>query len=590
MTINDYYLQELNDLRKLGGEFSRNNPGLSPYLAKEGQDPDVERMLEGFSFLTGRLRQQLDEELPEVSHNLAQLLWPNYVRPIPSYSIVAYEPLRDESTPQVVPRGTQVLSEATEGGAECKFRTCYETAVHPLELTASGYTVRGSKSRLELDFAMSCKGALDLCRLETLRLYLSGSRFVSNELYLYLLQHTERIEVELLDFRGEVLQTVDLPDNAVTPVGFLPEERMLPYPRTIFDGHIILQEYFAFEQKYLFVDINRLDRVFGGDKALLAQSRRFRMRFHFSQTLTSSQSLSAENFALYCTPVVNLFEADAVPVRKSPMEEEYLLSASEYARDDSEVFLVESARGWVPGKNRYEDFLPFESFDYGDGEEYFSVRVRLSDDGKRTHSYIRFASPDGIFEKGDHANATVSVKLLCTNRSLPSTLHLGQICIADPYSNIAHLKFRNITIPTGSYPPPIGGDFLWRMVSNMSLNHLSLTNVKTLGAILGTYDFLGAYDANVKAKNALMLKGLVAIAHEKAEMIYEGFPIRGIRTRLEIDVSKFTGPGEAYLLCSILNEFFALYSNINAFHTLEVATRGGDTFAWPPQMGQQPIT
>ena len=590
MTINDYYLHELNALRKLGGEFSQHNPGLSPYLAKEGQDPDVERMLEGFSFLTGRLRQQLDEELPEVSHNLAQLLWPNYVRPVPSYSIVAYEPLRDDSTPQVVPRGTKVVSEATEGGVECRFRTCYETTVHPLELTRSGYSVRGSKSRLELEFGMTCKGGLDLCRLETLRLYLNGSRFVAKELYLYLLRYTERIEVELLDFRGEVLQSVDLPEHAVAPVGFRPEERMLPYPRTIFDGYIILQEYFAFEQKYLFVDINRLDRLFGGDKALLAQSRNFRMRFHFSKPLASSQSLSGEHFALYCTPVVNLFEADAVPVRKSPLEEEYLLGASEYARDDSEVFLVESARGWVPSKNRYEDFLPFESFDYGDGEEYYSVRVRLSDDGKRTHSYIRFASPDGMYEKSEHANATVSVKLLCTNRSLPSTLRLGQICIADPYSNIAHLKFKNITIPTGSYPPPIGGDFLWRMISNMSLNHLSLENVKTLGAILSTYDFLAAYDANVRAKNALMLRGLLSIAHEKADMIYEGFPIRGIRTRLELDVSKFTGLGEAYLLCSVLNEFFALYGNINAFHTLEVATRSGDTFAWAPKMGQQPVT
>jgi type VI secretion system protein ImpG len=589
MTINDYYLQELTALRRLGGEFSQNNPGLSPYLAKEGQDPDVERMLEGFAFLTGRLRQQLDEELPEVSHNLAQLLWPNYVRPVPSYSIVAYEPLREAGTPQVVPRGTKVLSEPTPSGVQCTFRTCYETEVHPLELTRSGYSARGSKSQLELDFAMSCKGTLESCRLETLRLYLNGSRFAAKELYLYFLKYVEHIEVELLDFRGEVLQTVPLPKNAVTPVGFGPEERMLPYPETIFDGYITLQEYFAFEQKYLFVDIGGFDRVFGSDEALLVQSRRFRMRFHLAKPLASSQNLTAEHFALYCTPVVNLFEADAVPVRKSPLEEEYLLTASEYASGDSEVFLVESARGWVPSKNRYEDFRPFEAFDYGDEEEYYSVRVHLSEDGKRTHSYIRFASPDGVFEKGEHANATVSVRLLCTNRSLPSTLQLGQICIADPYSHMAHLKFKNITIPTGSYPPPIGGDFLWRMISNMSLNHLSLTSVKTLRAVLGTYDFLGAYDGNVKAKNALMLRGITAIAHEKAEMIYEGFPIRGLHTRLELDVSKFTGLGEAFLLCNILNEFFALYSNINAFHRLTVTTGDGDSFAWAPKTGQQPI-
>ncbi|MGB6328287.1 MAG: type VI secretion system baseplate subunit TssF, partial [Halarcobacter sp.] len=90
MAFNDYYKEELTSLRTLGAEFSKKNPGLSTYLSKEGQDPDVERLLEGFSFLTGRLKQQLNQELPEVAHTLVQLLWPNYVRPIPSYSIIQY--------------------------------------------------------------------------------------------------------------------------------------------------------------------------------------------------------------------------------------------------------------------------------------------------------------------------------------------------------------------------------------------------------------------------------------------------------------------------------------------------------------------
>ncbi|MDD2369000.1 MAG: type VI secretion system baseplate subunit TssF, partial [Sulfuricurvum sp.] len=177
MTINNYYLQELGSLRKLGEEFALKNPGLSPYLSKEGQDPDVERMIEGFSFLTGRLRQQLDEELPEVSHNLAQLLWPNYVRPVPSYAVISYEPLRDQRAPEVVAHGTEVLSEMTKEGEQYKFRTCYDTTIHPIELSQSRYYVYGNKGQLELDFAMSCKGSLDLCLFDSLRIYLNGSRF-----------------------------------------------------------------------------------------------------------------------------------------------------------------------------------------------------------------------------------------------------------------------------------------------------------------------------------------------------------------------------------------------------------------------------
>ena len=589
MKINDYYLQELHALRKLGGEFSRKNPGLSPYLAKEGQDPDVERLLEGFSFLTGRLRQQLDEELPEVSHNLVQLLWPNYTRPVPSYSIIAYDPIRDNSVPQIVPRGTEVMSKADEEGVQYKFRTCYDTTVHPIELADCNYYVHGSKSQLELDFKATGKGFLDDCRLSTLRVYFNGSRFLAKELYLYFLEYAEVIEVELLDFEEKLLHTLHLPERSVTPVGFGTNERMVPYPQSVFDGYIALQEYYSYEQKYLFADLCNLDRVFGIDHELLAQSRHFRMRLHFSKRLSSAQILTKENFALYCTPVINLFEADAVPIRKNAMEEEYLLSASEYAREQSEVYLVDSVRGWVPSKNSYQDFLPFESFDYGDDDEYYSVRVKLSDDGKRTHSYIRFASPEGIFERNEHTNATVSVKLLCTNLSLPSKLQLGELCVPDPHSNLSHLPFQNITIPTESSPPPIGGDFLWRVISNMSLNHLSLADVKTLRTIMRTYDFLGAHDIKVKKKNAMMLEGIASISPSKAEMAHEGFPIRGIQTRLEIDVSKFTGVGEAYLMCSVLNEFFALYCNINSFHRLEVDMLNHDRFNWPPRMGYQPV-
>lgn len=589
MTINDYYLHELGSLRKLGEEFALRNPGLSPYLAKEGQDPDVERMLEGFAFLTGRLRQQLDEELPEVSHNLAQLLWPNYIRPIPSYSIIAYEPLRDQSVPHIVPRQSEVLSTPTRDGVQYKFRTCYDTVVHPIEIHQSKYIVHGSKSQLELDFMMSCKGSLELCEMDSLRIYLNGSKFIAKELYLYLLQYTETIEVEILDYQQEVLRTVHLPVRSITPVGFKSDERMLPYSQNIFDGYVVLQEYFAYEQKFLFLDINNLDKLFGIEKEILEKSRHFRVRFYFSKRLGSAQTLSKENFALYCTPIINLFEVDAIPIRKTPLEEEYLLSASEFDREESEVFLVDSVRGWIPSKNCYEDFLPFESFDYGDHDEYYSVRVRLSDNSERTYSYIRFASADGLFEHNDYANATVSVKLLCTNRSLPSTLPLGEICISDPHSTVSHLKFKNITIPTESYPPPIGNDFLWRIISNMSLNHLSLTDVKILGAILSTYDFLGAHDMKVKKKNELMIKGLLSISHQKTEMIYQGFPIRGIQTFLEIDVSKFTGIGEAYLFCSILNDFFALYCNINSFHKLEVKMIDHDTFKWAPKMGYQPL-
>lgn len=589
MKINDYYLRELNSLRHMGEEFSHKNPGLAPYLAKEGQDPDVERMLEGFAFLTGRLKQQLDEELPEVSHTLTQILWPNYVRPIPSYSIIAYEPLRDQTISQKVPKGTEVYSESTGTAPQCRFQTCYDTFVHPIEISQSRYFIYGSKGEIEIDFSLTYNGTLATNRMDTLTLFINGTRIVAEELYVYMLEFVDSISLDILDFNDEPLHSVPIPNNSLQPVGFSVNESVLPYPDNVFKGHILLQEYFAFVQKHHFIRINNLNMLQKIDDKLLTQSRKFRLRLGLSRRLNIVQSLNKENFLLYATPIINLFEADAIPIRKTPFEDEYLLSPSEFERNDSEVFAVESVRGWIPGKNSYEDFMPFESFNYHKSDEYYSLRIKLSDDGERTQSYIRFASAEGLYEKSEYAQATVSVKLLATNRSLPSKLRLGQICVGDPHSASAHLKFKNITIPTLSYSPPIGDDFLWRMVSNMSLNYLSLNHIETLRSMISSYDFPGMNDSRIKNKNLLMLKGITSIRFETGEMIYEGFPIRGILAFIDLDINKFTGIGEAYLFCNVLNEFLALYGTLNSFHRLEAKIGEFGTFYWTPRLGQKQL-
>lgn len=589
MKINDYYLRELNTLRHMGEEFSVKNPGLAPYLAKEGQDPDVERMLEGFAFLTGRLKQQLDEELPEVSHTLTQILWPNYVRPIPSYAIIAYEPLRDQTISQKVPKGTEVYSDSNNGIPQCRFQTCYDTFVHPIEISHSRYFIYGSKGEIEIDFSLTSNETLASNRIDSLRLFLNGTRIAAEELYVYLLEFVETIIVDVLDFNDEPLSSVSLPEGTFQPVGFKDDESILPYPDNVFKGHILLQEYFGFVQKHHFVQLSNLEMLQSIDEKILAQSRKFRLRLGLSKRFNIVQTLNKDNFILYATPIVNLFEADAIPIRKSPLDDEYLLSPSEFERHESEVFAVDSVRGWIPEKNSYEDFMPFESFNYHKSDEYYSVRVKISDDGERTQSYIRFASAEGLYEKSEYAQATISVKLLATNRALPSKLRLGQICLGDPHSASAHLKFKNITIPTASYPPPIGDDFLWRMISNMSLNYLSLNHIETLRSMISSYDFPGMNDHRIKNKNLLMLKGIASIRFETGEMIYEGFPIRGILVFVDLDISKFTGLGEAYLFCNVLNEFLAYYGTLNSFHKLEAKMGDFGTFHWAPRLDQKQL-
>ncbi|RYA22190.1 type VI secretion system baseplate subunit TssF, partial [Malaciobacter halophilus] len=260
MTFNDYYKKELNSLRLEGSEFSKKNPGLSTYLSKEGQDPDVERLLEGFSFLTGRLKQQLDYELPEVSHTLVQLLWPNYIRPIPSYSIIKYESIKDSTQNIKVEKNTEVLSKSINN-SQCKFRTAYELTVMPFELQNVNYYTYSKKSDLELSFQMSTIGTLQDLTFENLRLHLGGSKFIAQDLYLFLTSYVEKIDLIINSDDSKELASISIDKNSIKQVGFSPNENLMPYPLNVFDGYILLQEYFCFKDKFLFIDILNLSNI-----------------------------------------------------------------------------------------------------------------------------------------------------------------------------------------------------------------------------------------------------------------------------------------------------------------------------------------
>jgi len=589
MKTKDYYIKELNSLRVDGAQFAKKNPGLSSYLAKEGQDPDVERMLEGFAFLTGRLHQKFDEELPEVAHNLVQLLWPNYIRPIPSYAIIKFDALKNDLKNQEVPKGLQVLSQTSSQGVTCKFKTSFKTQVMPLKLDDTEYLTQGKKATIELNLKMSVAGNLSEVSFETLRLFLGGSKFMAKELYLYLSRYVENIEVIIKDKTKKEIDRIYLSKNSVSAVGFNASETIVPHPKNTFDGYVMMQEYFCFQDKHLFLDIKNLEQIENISVSSLSQSNSFSLKFHLSKRLSTAQLPTTDDFHLFCTPVINLFESDAVPIRKTEEEDEYILIPSELKKEHSEVFSIENVRGWIPRKNIYQDYYPFESFgDISDEGEYYSERIKLNEVKNRTDTFLRFASPSGAFTELEHSAATVSVKMMSTNKDIPSTLQLGSLCVNDPISS-SDLSFHNITIPSVSYPPPIGGDFLWKLISNMSLNYLSLENISTLKMILQTYDFFGASDIRQKEKTDTILSGLISISNKRIQMIYEGLPIRGIETELYLDPTKFTGIGEAYHLCCILNEFFSLYCSVNSFHKLVVHIENHETFSWPVKIGNKDL-
>lgn len=594
MGFNRYFQSELSALRQLGRRFAERNPALAPFLAESGQDPDVERLLEGFAFLTGRLRQKLDDELPELTHSLMHLLWPNYMRPIPAFSILQFDPLRRAGPAVRVARDTAVESVLIQG-ERCRFRTCYTTDVMPLQLTSLDYKCQGDGAWLDLHVDMSVEGNFSQLTFESLRLHLSGDRYISQWLYLSLLRRLDGIHLLLLDGEGLPVtgndgqpMTLRLGANQVKPVGFSQDEALIPYPENTFRGYRHLQEYFAFPEKYLFVDIEGLSVLHTLAPERLGQVRGMVLRFELRTHGHELQQPTLDNVKLYCTPIANLFKHDAVPIRLNGKEDEYLLVPGEYTPGNAAVFSVDSVTGWRPGGLGYQAYVPFESFEHdwdvdrSAAPASYSIRQRSSPQHGGLDTWMGFGSREG---KGQE---TLSIEMTCTNCNLPRQLQPGDInqpCEQAPES----LTFRNITAPTASFAPPLDQDFLWKLISNMSLNYLSLTDINALQVILETYDLPRYHDRQAQKVSQTRLGALQSIRHEPVDRLHRGLPIRGLRVELTVDLQGFLGQGDLFVFASVLNEFFALYASLNSYHELRVISTQGDVYLWPSRMGQQPL-
>lgn len=236
----------------------------------------------------------------------------------------------------------------------------------------------------------------------------------------------------------------------------------------------------------------------------------------------------------------------------------------------------------------YEEYVPFESFEHDPSFDvplarpHYSLRQRPSLLGDGLETWLSFGQRD------PDRHETLSIELTCTNQNLPSQLAPGDICLPSE-DTPEFLTFRNIGAVTPSYAPPLERDFLWKLISNMSLNYLSLANVEALKVILETYDLPRHYDQHAARVGQRRLGGLRHIEHRHVDRLHHGLPVRGVRTELLMDAEHYLGDGDLFLFASVLNEFFALYASLNSYHELHVRSIQGELYQWTPRMGQQPL-
>ncbi|MDH0648584.1 type VI secretion system baseplate subunit TssF [Pseudomonas sp. GD03858] len=587
MSLKDRFSEELRYLRELGRDFAQDNPQLAHYLGKDSCDPDVERLLEGFAFLTAKLRLKLEDDLPELTHAMLQMLWPNYLRPLPSATIIQFAPLKQSlSQSHTVPKGSRLFSLPVDGIA-CEYRTCTDVQLHPFAIAEVNATQTLDSSILCIDLSPLVQRPLNALDCDSLTFHLSGEDRCARTLYLWLSQYLQHISVTI---DGEVRR---LPASSVTFPGFSPDEALLPYPRNVFDGYRILQEYFVFPQRFHFFRLTGLDKLWPGH-----DTENVRIEFHFNRQLPDTVRVGTSDFSLFCTPAVNLFRHSAEPIDLSGHAGPVALTPSGRTPNAYEIFSIDrviSTRTTAQGGTgeTLRTFRPFESFAHeiehvqGRTALYYRCKIEESLRGDGVIHRIGFVRGDESAYIGELE--TASIDLTCSNRDLPLALGIGDICV-NTEATPPLASYRNIRRPTRAYRPVLDGQLQWSLISNLSLNYLSLLSAQPLKAVIGAYDFAALHDIQQARATGKRLDGIGEAHTEPLDWLIKGLPIRGLRTRLKLDQKAFLCEGDLYLFSCVLSHFFALYASINSFHRLEVInTTNNEHYTWPLLTGRQPL-
>ncbi len=609
----DFYERELGFLRQMGAEFAQKYPKIAGRLQLEPdkcEDPHVERLLEAFAFLAARVRLKIEDEFPEITESLLGILYPGFLAPIPSLSIVQFVLDAEQvslQTGQTIPQGS-TLSSSPVDGLPCRFRTTYPVTIWPIEVKAVRFeqpppvTIGGRDARTQLRLELRATGDVTLSELkrkvseseerpvESLRFYLQGEPKVVYSLYELLFNDTLAVE-----FRP----SADAPDSAVIrlgpealrPVGFGDDETLLPPSDRAFRGYRFLQEYFAFPEKFLFLDLTGLERLGGsGFKETLD------VRILCGRPFAAEKSVTAQTFRLHATPVVNLFSQLAEPVRVTQLKHEYRVIPNLRRPGAFEIWSVDQVSSTAQDLETTKTYRPFFAFRHdaerATQETFWHMSRRPSErkDDDGTEVYLSLV--DMAFDPSVPETETLNVHVTCSNRDLPFRLPFGapegDFQLEGPGVFTA---IRSLVKPTASLRPPLRRGAQWRLASHLALNVLSLVEREGAKGPEALREILRLYDFADSSATRQQIAGLTKLSSRRVVRplrdTHPGF-VRGLEVTIELDEQNFVGSG-AYLFASVLERFLSLYASVNSFSQLVATTRQreGILRRWPPRSGDQ---
>ena len=577
-----YFDAEMRYLREAGKEFADAFPDRAAQLNLDkpgAQDPYVERLFEGFAFLMGRLREKLDDDLPELTEGLVSLLWPHYLRTIPSLSVVELAPeLEQMKRSERIAQGFEVLSQPIgPQRTRCRFTTTQDLTLRPLALTVlgRGYETDG-RSRLRLRFACGPQADWSQIDLSRLPFYLNADAPLASALHQAL---TLNVQALYLRWPGQA-ERQPLAAH-FSAKGFADEDRLWPKGDSAFSGYQLLLEYFAFREKFMFVTLCGLEQL-----QITPGTAWFELDVVLREPWPHTFDLNSEHIRLHAVPVINLFALEADPLTLAPLQTDYLLRPMRLQDGHMEIYSVDQVT--VSENAERQDYVPFTSFRHKGGmlradapERYFHTRLKRAPNG--LHDTWLILGGEGFDKDRLLEHKSLSLRLTGTHGQLPRKALQSTSLDSVVQSTQVGLRVRNLCAPTLPCYPPSRDRFHWRVLSHLGSNFLPmLDNAEVLRGTLALYDWTGS------ELNRRRLAAIVEVSHHLVQRFDKGLLLRGVDIEIVLDARGFSGEGDISLFGEMLNRFFALYADVHLYTQLTLVLQPtGKCLRWNENHNQR---
>lgn len=618
----DLYNREIMHLRKMGAQFASEFPKIAGRLGgldeiQPCRDPFVERLLEGFAFLAARVQLKLDAEFPRFTRSLLETIYPHYLAPTPSVAIVQFGPDLDENALAdgfLIPRDSSLHSRLGKTDqTRCEYRTAHDVTLWPIQVTQANYytrelaslrvpTLPGVKAGIRIRIQSTAGLNFSKLKMDSLNFHLMGIGEVPMQLYEQFFADAVCVVVQPASGPAKGQEVIDA--SCIRRIGFGNNEKLLPYDARSFQGYRLLHEYFISPRRFMFVELKDLEPAVRSceenqlDIVILLKKSNIQLE----------GVVGAENFGLFCSPAINLFEKRADRIHVSDKYSEFHIVPDRTRPLDFEVYNIAKVLGYGTQSNQMQEFLPFylarDLSGSGKGAYYVINRVprpqseREKLRGRRSRSYsgseVYLSIVDAAAAPYSLDLKQLGVEVLCTNRDLPLHMPVGQgnfdftMDKTAPYTSI-----RCLGTPTSPKPSQAEGEIAWRTINHLSLNYLSLTDTDNGTGVSALRDILKLYSDANDLQISKQIEGIKSIScRPVTRRIKTSGSIafaRGLEITVTLEEGLFVGSG-VFLLGAVLEQFFAKYVSINSFTETVINTvERGEIKRWPMRTGLRQI-